>query len=283
MTERLYNLFIAFRIRELLPKTGFALVGSLISIQSLNADHTETLFKVFLISFFTGLAVYALNSWADYETDQANPRLKETHRLSKDEFWRSIFLASIAAISFTMVWIPTIILAVVSTLLLWALYSLKPFRLKNVPFGGLALSFITQVVQFHIGYLAFSEPGLESIYYSAFFALLVSAGHLIHECIDLEADQKTNTQTTAVFLGLTTTVRLSTGLFILTLICSIVGQLLKITEASFSLIVSIALLVIIVAHPAFKIFKFPDLLLYRKFYLITFSTGLFFYAVLSKL
>lgn len=98
MTDRLKNLFIAYRIKELLPKTGFALVGSLMAIECFNAPSLELIFKVFIISFLTGLVVYAINSWADYETDQANPRLLETHRLSREEFRKTIFLAVIAAV-----------------------------------------------------------------------------------------------------------------------------------------------------------------------------------------
>jgi 1,4-dihydroxy-2-naphthoate octaprenyltransferase len=41
----------------------------------------------------------------------------------------------------------------------------------------------------------------QSVSISLYFALLVSAGHLIHELIDQKADQEQNIRTTAVWLG----------------------------------------------------------------------------------
>lgn len=196
------NLFLkylyALRLWEVTGKIGFVLVGGLFAIKQFDVPTIVIFLKIAVYCLISGLAIFSFNAWAGYNTDKVNKRLDALFIFSKRQ------LGFIAAILFTisvtiiMFHKQSIILTALGVLFLWFIYSM-PKGLKGIPFGGILVSFITEILLFHLSYLFFSDYSFKSIFISIYFAVLVAAGHILHEMIDYEADMSTNFLTTVVY------------------------------------------------------------------------------------
>jgi 4-hydroxybenzoate polyprenyltransferase len=144
--------------------------------------------------------VYATNSYFGFPTDRFNARLQIRRWDNPSRYPPMAVVALLASlvifgrIGSTLPW-----LAILS-FLLWVIYSV-PQGAKSRPIWGTAVHFLSQVVQFHLGFLAFSSASPRSVLISFFFAALFSGGHLIHEVKDYASDRVAGIRTNVVVYG----------------------------------------------------------------------------------
>jgi 1,4-dihydroxy-2-naphthoate octaprenyltransferase len=199
--KQLLQYWGAFRVAEVLGKLGFVLIGALFAIRKIDMPTFLTLGKIGCYSFVNGLAIFCYNAWTGFEADKYNQRLQKIIEVKKGHMLLAslfLFFISLFIIFIHRIDIAGTALAVWTG---WFLYSWPEVNLKGIPLGGLVVSFATEILLFHLSYLFFMPYSYQSVSISLYFALLVSAGHLIHELIDQKADQEQNIRTTAVWLG----------------------------------------------------------------------------------
>lgn len=95
-----------------------------------------------------------------------------------------------------------------------SLYSHPIIHLKESLFGSKALHLLGGEIQFLIGYLCFSSSMLNGALIGLFFSLIFTAGHFIHECIDVEEDRRGSIQTSATRFGIPPMVRAALTIFL---------------------------------------------------------------------
>lgn len=198
----------ALRIVEILGKLGFVLVGALFAISTWSWDVVFILLKISFYSFICGLTIFCFNSYSGYDDDKANERLSALFNVSKFQWLLlTVFftVTSLVLILFhPFIHIPNplpLIYIALAVLLCWGLYTMPKYGLKGIPLGGILISFLTELLLFHLSYLFFAPLSFKSIAISCYFGFLVAAGHALHELIDYDADKEAGIRTTAVYLG----------------------------------------------------------------------------------
>ncbi|MDX2003025.1 MAG: UbiA family prenyltransferase [Chitinophagales bacterium] len=195
---------------EILLMTGFSFVGVLFTDPSSWANPSIFLPLLLYVAFYV-MAVYFLNSYADYAADMLSERLKNVSKLSRSKYLGLLVLACMAfsALSY---YISYILLAICWLgMLLWFFYYVPPFRFKATLFGGSIIHFIAGIVHFQMGYCSYQPFSSNSLLISIFFATLLCIGHLHHEIIDVENDTLAGYQTTAVRIGVKRMLQLRTA------------------------------------------------------------------------
>lgn len=181
--------------------TGFSFNGILFTETDNWLNPLKNL-KVFLLVFFYVMAVYSLNSFADYKGDIQSQRLKIIGNLAKSTY---LTLLILFVVLFSMISISLGIIVFLTSIFsfsLWIVYYLPPFRLKSTFLAGTFAHFVGGILHFHIGYNCYETFDKISIAVATYFALLLCTGHLHHEMIDYEADKNSGNRTTAVRIGL---------------------------------------------------------------------------------
>ncbi len=197
--------------------TGFSFVGVLFTTVDLWNNWLKNVAVLFFVLFYV-MAVYFLNSFADYESDIKSKRLKIIGSISKSKY---ISLFVIFCILFSSLAIYINVKAFVfsaSAMALWSLYYLPPLRLKSSYLIGTIIHFVAGILHFHSGYCSYADYSQSSFAVSVYFALLLSIGHFHHELMDYESDKAAGNRTTAVRIGIDKIHYLRTGLTLLTLI-----------------------------------------------------------------
>jgi 4-hydroxybenzoate polyprenyltransferase len=267
--EKFKNLVLSFRVREVIPKLAFVLVGCMIPMIEEGTVFRLSVFLLALSSFFFAAAIYGLNSFWGYESDQINPRLQPTLKLSRSQYLH--FALGFMACGYVLLFfLPFNTLLIAHLVLaLWIAYSI-PKGLKGIPWGGLSLAFITQVAHYFLGYSVYQiEITITAGILSVYFGLMVASGHMLHEFIDYEADKLNGEKTTACKIGPINALRLS---FMLQFAALLALFLLSFwSQPSIYLLFVIPSIVHLLIHPAFNLFMRGHIFTYRKLYLVNYA------------
>lgn len=187
------------RLYEIGLMTGFSFVGLLFVHKQNILTPKLAMLVVAVISYV--IAVYFLNSFADYAADTTSKRLYFLQRLSRKKYLVSWLFFSVMFISLTASISAYSMLFCVVAMFLWMLYYLPPFRLKSTLFWGSIIHFVAGLLHFLSCYGAYDNVSIASILVGSYFSLLLCMGHINHELIDYEDDFKNNNRTTTVRLG----------------------------------------------------------------------------------
>ena len=207
-----------FRIREVLLMTGFFLTGSVFSFNATSSGLLERLLIYFLGVFVLIMAIYTFNAFCGHSHDLENERLVSLNRTQPGFFLIMSLVFTILSLFLFYFINPELIKFALIVLSLWLAYSLPGIGLKNFPVSGTIIHFISQIIHFQMGYILFSPMNRNATLISIYFALLFSAGHFHHECIDCEADKKSGIKTSAVYFGNAIVERISFIVFCLSII-----------------------------------------------------------------
>lgn len=188
------------RVFEILLMSGYFLIAYLFSMDLTTHKNFIWSFHFIAILFYIA-TVYMLNSYADYDHDQLNPRLNHLNKLSKNSFLKLSILFMSLSIGLSIFINPRLPILFGLSLALWFLYYCKPFRFKSLVLAGTIIHFIAGVTHFQIGYELSSHVDYLSIMISFFFATLLAMGHINHELIDRESDVIAGLKTSAVIFG----------------------------------------------------------------------------------
>ncbi len=267
--DKFKNVLLSFRVREVIPKLAFVLIGCMIPMIEEGTVFRLSVFLLALSSFFFATAIYGLNSYWGFESDQINPRLQPTLKLSRSQYLH--FALGFMACGYVLLFfLPFNTLLIAHLVLaLWIAYSI-PKGLKGIPWGGLSLAFITQVAHYFLGYSVYQKEltmtaGLLSIY----FGLMVASGHMIHEYVDYEADKRNGEHTTACKVGADRALWLSFLLQMGALFTLVVIPFL--TQPGVHLMLIIPSFMHLIIHPAFNQFMRANIFTYRKLYLFHYA------------
>ncbi|MEZ5002400.1 MAG: UbiA family prenyltransferase [Chitinophagales bacterium] len=216
LLQSFINYFKITRLKEIFLMTGFSMIGVFFT-----PDFEFDLLLIFALFFQVVLfviAVYCLNSYADYEEDKESLRLKDVSQISKHTYFILMVFFVVLFLSVGVLLNINIALFSFTAFLFWCTYYLPPLRLKSTFLLGTLIHFVCGIIHFHVGYSLFNTISLHSLIYSIYFALLLSLGHFNHELIDYEDDLKNSTITTAVRIGQSNTLKIRRLLLIVAIL-----------------------------------------------------------------
>jgi 4-hydroxybenzoate polyprenyltransferase len=208
------SLLRALRIKEIIGKAGFFMVGVLFAEPPINIKNLTITIHFFVICIVNGIAIYLFNAAFGFHQDKTNNRLDDLNQFERTK----LLILGIITGAIGFIWLylfsPVLVFPALIVYGLWIIYSF-PRGLKRIPLLGLLTAFAGQLVHFHLGYFVFDELSIESILIAGYFSLLFTAGHALHEVIDHDADKKAGLKTSAVFFGRSFLNKISTALFVL--------------------------------------------------------------------
>lgn len=180
----------------------------LVSIKSIDANASvgwDDLAMMICLNLLAGGAYY-LNQVYDYESDRFNRKLGFLQRgaLSMNDMWLAYMITSLAALGIGLLISKYTIVLLAQFLILGALYSLPPARLKDRPLAGMIVN------AWSFGWLVSFAAMPERIFYNFgsqnwllpfYFFLAVGATHILTTLPDRSGDQATGKVTIAVILS----------------------------------------------------------------------------------
>jgi 4-hydroxybenzoate polyprenyltransferase len=149
--------------------------------------------------------VFVLNDWSGMSSD-----LRDPNRATGVFMTRGIGRAEIGYLWVALLTVSLLLLSQCGSLTLVialmiaglsALYSAPASQGKGVPLLNSAIHFVGGVLHFLLGYSVFRSVDARGLEIGCFFAMVFSAGHLIHEVRDLDSDQTNGIRTNAVTFG----------------------------------------------------------------------------------
>ena len=253
------------RFFEAFLMTGFFMIAMIFAVPELTLHVFGRSVLTFFAVYFLILSIYAFNAFCGKKYDFINERLAFLQNTHPANYFVFSFLFFIVSVFLFLFIDKSLLFYVVAIEFLWIVYSLPFIGLKNFPFVGTALHFITQILHFNLVFAVFAPVSLNSVLISIYFALLFAAGHLHHEVIDHEADLKSSIKTGAVIFGLRVVSNLSFSVFTFTSFYITVLYILNIIP----LFVVLPLVVAFLFHLMFFLkthSKFPNDSLSRLYY-----------------
>ena len=201
------------RFAEVSILLGFPMIGLFFAFKSPDQLLSLPVFLFAAAIFFLFTAIYAFNGWAGTEDDKHNSRLAG---LAGKRRYFIVTLAVSFLLSLVLFFLIRPLLALFSCIsfLLWAIYSFPKKGFKYRPVLGTMIHFIGQIIHFLMGYTVLAPLDKGSAAASVYFALLFSAGHINHELIDHDADEKSGIKTGAVRFGVSAWEKVSFALFL---------------------------------------------------------------------
>jgi 4-hydroxybenzoate polyprenyltransferase len=193
--------FRRLRVVECLIMLGFPLAGVVFAAHEINFHVVSRALLFFLAALLHASSVYSFNSFCGFAADVDNRRLTYVREGRKTGFL--VFTILFQCLAFLVYFILNSWLALMAAVsfVLWVLYSLPRYGLKNFPVTGTLLHFVSQILHFQMGYLVLLPISRYSLVVSIYFALVFAGGHIHHELIDYEADKRAGIRTGAVFFG----------------------------------------------------------------------------------
>lgn len=267
------NYLTVFRVKEIVGKAGFFMVGIIFSVPPVTVDNILHSFHFFFICLINGLAIYLINAGLGYRHDVSNERLKELQQLDRFKILLAGFIFALVALAWIYFFASNLLFPSVIVYFIWTIYSV-PKGFKGIPLMGMTSAFVAQLLHFHIGYMVFGHYSIYSIALSIYFGLLFAGGHALHEVIDYEPDKKARLRTSAVTFGRRTLFLVSNLIFAVAGVYLVIIAWAGIIE--WKLIAPYLAAVVVQLAMLFKLSGEPDnaaLFSYRRKYMIAYVAG----------
>jgi 4-hydroxybenzoate polyprenyltransferase len=159
-----------------------------------------------MLSSYTLLGhAFASNDWSGYQYDKEDPNKSHRPLIKGEISYNEIRISAVALLLISL-----ILAALVSYLsmtivgaiaLLNYLYSGRKIFLKGVPGVSTAVHALGASLGFLLGYTYTAGISLQASLFSFYFGIVYAAGHLNHEVMDNESDNKSGIYTNASVLG----------------------------------------------------------------------------------
>jgi 4-hydroxybenzoate polyprenyltransferase len=193
------------RFDEVCLLQGAPVIGAMFSIGTLTARDAFVFAAVVIGSLALVAHVFVLNDWSGIHGDLRDParagRTFIERGVSRAELgYLATALLALALLVFSFVGVVALVVAV-AIATASALYSAPAFHMKARPLLGSALHLVGGVLHFVLGYAAFSAIDARGVVIGSFFALVFTAGHLMHEARGYEGDFLNGIRTNAVAFG----------------------------------------------------------------------------------
>ena len=267
------KIIAAIRLKEIVGKSGFFYVGLVYAflLNDIKINY-PSIIVYSLIIYIGGIGIYALNAFAEYDSDNRNYRLKKLSFLKKEGHLKLAAICIFIANGLAFLLSPYSMAFTLGISILWSSYSLPKSFLKGIPFGGISTAYIGQGLHFLFSWNILSPINNMAIAFAIFFAFLNAAGHAIHEIIDYDSDLYNNIQTTAVNRGIHFNFIITQVLFF---IATIYMTFLILT----SLVPVSSGIIYIICYFAQLLFYFKlknSIFIYRRAYMAVYALGVIF-------
>lgn len=171
--------------------------------------------EALLIFSFPVLAVFiSLKNWADFDFGQFTLFCLATYLLIihiyvfndwaalKNEWLKklSLILAVLSLSLYLKLSLTSFIMAAVIIFLSFV-YSHPLIKIKAKPMTSSLLHAVGAILLFLLGYSLVNSPGLKGLLIAFYFALIICAGHLTQETIDIAEDKLSKIETNAIKFG----------------------------------------------------------------------------------
>jgi 4-hydroxybenzoate polyprenyltransferase len=276
------SLFRTLRIKEIIGKAGFFMVGVLFAEPPINLTTFITTIHFFAICLVNGVAIYLLNAAFGFHYDKSNERFDDLQQFDKTKLLLIGIGAGAIGFTWLYLFLPALVVPALIVYALWTVYSI-PGGLKQIPFLGLVSAFAGQLVHFHLGYFVFDELSIESVMIAGYFSLLFTAGHALHEVIDHDADKEAGLKTSAVFFGREFLFRGSNILFIIAAVYLLAIHLLGVMSWTILAPYEAAFVVHLFLMRKITDTKNETLFTYRRKYMILYAVATIAVAILINL
>ncbi len=188
------------RFAEVAILLGFPMIGLFFAFESLPQLFSASVFLFAFGIFSLFSAIYAFNGLAGMDDDSHNARLSDLKNRKKSFIATLVVALSASLVFFFMIRFELAVFAVIS-FLLWCVYSFPKKGFKYRPVLGTLIHFAGQIIHFLMGCAVLKPLDTGCFAASVYFAILFSAGHINHELIDHDADEKAGIRTGAVCFG----------------------------------------------------------------------------------
>ena len=201
------------RFAEVSILLGFPMIGLFFAFTSPDQLFSLPvfLFAAAIFSLFT--AIYAFNGFAGTEDDKHNSRLADLAG-KRRSFIVTLVVSLLVSLLIFFLIKPVLAAFSAVSFLLWCVYSFPKKGFKYRPILGTLIHFVGQIIHFLMGYTVLAPIDKGGAAASIYFALLFSAGHINHELIDHDADEKSGIKTGAVCFGVSSWEKVSFALFL---------------------------------------------------------------------
>jgi 4-hydroxybenzoate polyprenyltransferase len=193
------------RFDEVLVLQGAPLIGAMFSIGTLTLEKAFVVAAVAVGSLSLVAHVFVLNDWSGIHGDLRDPFRAGRTFIEKgvrraELGYLAVALLALALLVFWLIGVITFAIAG-SIACASALYSFPAFHMKGLPIFSSALHLVGGALHFLLGYAAFSAIDGRGVAIGCFFALVFTAGHLMHEARGHEGDFLNGIRTNAVAFG----------------------------------------------------------------------------------
>lgn len=207
MLRGLKPILSSIRYRESLIFQSPTLMGLVMFLPDLSFHHVAWALYAGMGSFLVMASIFAMNDWADIDLDSKNTlKRKGTFiELGMDPRQMLGLVISLAAGGiFVFATLSCLhLLTALGALAFGLAYSVpvRGVRGKNIPVLSSLLHFGGTLLSFLLGALTFAPSDWRGLLVALHPAILITAGHLVHEVEDYEQDQLACCQTNAVRFG----------------------------------------------------------------------------------
>ena len=196
----------AIRYRDALIFQAPSVVGLAFSFPALTSTSVARILLFLLGGFLLMAHIFALNDWSDRASDaeasrkgrvEAGQTLSHRQKLVLAVGLGAAAIGAMALLSTTLLILGTL------ALLLGVAYSFPVLRFKGkgIPVLSSFLHITGTVITFLLGYALFSPLDVRALLIGGYFALIITAGHLVQEVQDFAGDRATDISTNAVRFG----------------------------------------------------------------------------------
>lgn len=199
------RLIQCIRFDEVIVLQGAPFFGALFALHDFSLRTLGTGILLAAVSVLLVAHVFVLNDWSGIEGDTRDP-----HRAPRTFATRGVTSRAMAGLAAgllvaglalaSMLGLAAFLVAV-GIVCASALYSLPNLHMKGMPLCSSLLHLSGGALHFLLGYAAFSSIDARGLAIGSFFAVIFSAGHLIHEARDFEGDALSGIRTNAVAFG----------------------------------------------------------------------------------
>ncbi len=199
------RLLSGVRFDEVLVLQGTPLIGASLSIGALTQSKVLAVAILAAGSICLVAHVFVLNDWSGIHGD-----LRDPNRAPRAFTARGVSRAEMGYLAAVLLGLSLLICGLLglTTFVLGlaiagasALYSAPVFNVKGLPLFNSGLHLVGGVMHFLLGYATFRGVDARGVAVGCFFALVFTAGHLMHEARDREGDLLNGIRTNAVAFG----------------------------------------------------------------------------------
>lgn len=205
--QKLLLLATYVRYKDAIIGQAITIGGLVLYFPGLSVDNVLRALVLSLGSFLLTASLFSINDWADIALDEDSPhkRIRAFRRsgITGREMlavFAVLALAGLAAVAAASTALLPVGILIIGFGLAYS-FPLNGWRGKGIPVLSSCLHFAGVLLAFLLGSMVFAPVDARSLWIGSYFAVLITAGHLVQEVQDHTSDGIFGIQTNAVRFG----------------------------------------------------------------------------------